>query len=201
MPIFEPHLVQEKKNPHKQHIFVNVNANAKQGRNGLPRERKSKMRQTGLRPSQLKWQNFFKTLQGSLLRLSDSMKKDERNGYQMREKKERIICYTVFVGNSNCLSKKSEDKWEEWVSNEREERKNRRLGSWTVCYTIFVGCSNRLDDRVKTDEKNRYQMREREERTIGYSIFVGSSNRLGDGVKTDERNGYQMREREERTIG
>ena len=49
---------------------------------------------------------------------------------------------------------------------EREER--------IVGYTIFMGNSNRLDDRVKTDERNGYQMREKEERTIDYGVFLGS---------------------------
>ena len=40
----------------------------------------------------------------------------------------------------------------------------------------YTGFSNRLGDRVKKDERNVYQMREREERTVGYGVFVGSSN-------------------------
>ena len=67
-----------------------------------------------------------------------------------------------------------------------------------------MGSSNHLGDRVKTDERNGYQMREREQsaRVLNRRLhcFVGSSNCLGDGVKTDERNGYQMREGEERTV-
>ena len=53
---------------------------------------------------------------------------------------------------------------------------------------------------MKKDERNGYQMREREERTVDYTIFMGSSNRLDDRVKIDERTGYEMREREERTV-
>ena len=43
-----------RKNPNKHEIFVNVNVNAKERRNGLSRESKSKMRQMGLRASELK---------------------------------------------------------------------------------------------------------------------------------------------------
>ena len=31
----------------------------------------------------------------------------------------------------------------------------------------YTGFSNRLSDRVKKDERNVYQMREKEERTVG----------------------------------
>ena len=83
---------------------------------------------------------------------------------------------------------------------EREER--------TVDYTVFLGNSNRLGDEVKTDERNGYGMREKEERTVGKGLEASATPffwepllRLGDGVKTTERNGYQMRKREERTVG
>ena len=65
--------------------------NAKERRNGLSRESKSKMRQMGLRASELKWEKFLKTIHGSLLHLSDRVKKYERNGYQMRESEERTV--------------------------------------------------------------------------------------------------------------
>ena len=45
---------------------------------------------------------------------------------------------------------------------EREER--------TVDYTIFLGSSNCLGDEVKTDERNGYGMREKQERTVGKGL-------------------------------
>ena len=44
-----------------------------------------------------------------------------------------------------------------------------------------MGSSNRLDDRVKKNERNGYQMRKREERTVNKGVFVGSSNFVSIG--------------------
>ena len=44
----------------------------------------------GLRAFELKWDKFLKSIHGSLLRLDDGVKKDERNGYQMREREKLI---------------------------------------------------------------------------------------------------------------
>ena len=85
MPKFEPHLIEKK--PRQTGDFRDVNANAKERRNGLSWERKSKMRQMGLRAFELKWDKFLKTIHGFQLRLGDGVKKHERNGYQMRERK------------------------------------------------------------------------------------------------------------------
>ena len=50
----------------------------------------------GLRASKLKWEKVLKNIHGSLLRLSDKVKKDKRNGYQMRER-ESPRCKTLQV--------------------------------------------------------------------------------------------------------
>ena len=52
MPKFESHLIEKK--PRQTGDFRDVNANAKERRNGLPWEKKSKMRQMGLRAFELK---------------------------------------------------------------------------------------------------------------------------------------------------
>ena len=51
---------------------------------------------------------------------------------------------------------------------EREER--------TVDYTVFLGSSNRRDDEVKTDERNGYGMREKEERTVGKGLEASATS-------------------------
>ena len=94
---------------------MNENANAKHGTNGLPRQRKSKMWQIGLRPSQLK---------------------------------------------SASPRWRSEEIWEEWVSNEREGRKNPRLHYFygIFCFALVIEWRQMRWMGAKT--------REREERTV-----------------------------------
>ena len=51
------------------------------------------------------------------------MKKDERNGYQMREMEERTVGYIVFVGSSNCIGNKVKtNERNGYQMREREER-------------------------------------------------------------------------------
>ena len=55
--------------------------------------------------------------------------------------------------------------------NEREERKNGRSAKVFLWEPLL-----RLGDGVQKDERNGYQMREREdERSVTQSVFVGSS--------------------------
>ena len=72
------------------------------GTNGQDFERRSGWRKKsvdwslGLRASKLKWEKILKNIHDSLLRLSDGVKKDKRNGYQMRER-ESPRCRTLQV--------------------------------------------------------------------------------------------------------
>ena len=89
----------------------------------------------------------------------------------MREREERT---NRFSGKLKSPRWRSEDRWEEWVWNEREGRKNRRQGSWSVGYTVFLGTSAspwwRSEDNWEEWVSNEKEGRKN--RRLG--VFVGS---------------------------
>ena len=121
MPKFKPHLVEKK--PRQTADFRECEWKCKTNKEWVTLREKIWDETNGIKGFSTEMTENFKTLHDSLLRLGDGVKKDERNGYQMREMEERIVGYGVFMGSSNRLDDRvKKDERNGYQMREREKR-------------------------------------------------------------------------------
>ena len=89
MPKFKPHLVEKK--PRQIADFRECECKCKTKKEWVTSREKIWDETNGIKGFSTEMTENFKTLHDSLLHLGDGVKKDERNGYQMREMEERTV--------------------------------------------------------------------------------------------------------------